>query len=144
MAELEIGNIINDVFNGENVKLGYINGANTDFFASMQEINENWERLETALQTRNGTVYLFSKNHNNFVEFKMAVTRLELALLHGFQSTLAEKTWVIKGTDESGSSVGATMSFTGKLPIIKKQNVVPGAYIITCRIRATQQNILVT
>jgi len=144
MAELELGIIKDDVFNGEEVKLGYIDGADTKFFAAMQDINENWEKLETHLQTRSGSVYLFSKNHNNFVEFKMGVTRLELVLLHGFQSSLVEKTWVIKGTDESGSSVGSTMSFTGKLPIIRKQNVVPGAYIITCRIRVTQQQVLVT
>jgi len=74
----------------------------------------------------------------------MAVTRNEIALLHGFQSSLVENTWKIKGTDESGTSTGATLTFTGKLPVIKKQNAVPGGYIMTCRIRVTQQNVLVT
>jgi len=144
MAELEVGDIINDIFNGEEVKLGYIDGNDTKFFAAMQEINEHWEKVETTLQTRSGTTYLFGKNHNNFVEFKMAVTRNELLTLHTFNQTLEQRTWIIKGKDEAGVSTGATMSFTGKLPMIDKQNIAPGAYIITCRIRVTQKDVLVT
>ena len=144
MTEIDLGNLIDDVFNSEEVKLGFIDGSDTKFFSALQDITENWERLESKIETRVGTKYIFSKNHNNFVEFKMAVTRNEIALLHGFQSSLVENTWVIKGTDESGTSTGATLSFTGKLPVIKKQNAVPGGYIMTCRIRVTQQNVLVT
>ncbi|MBL4817988.1 MAG: hypothetical protein JKY15_01975 [Deltaproteobacteria bacterium] len=144
MADVELGNIVNDIFNSEEVKLGYIDGADTKFFAAAQDITEHWERVESVIQTKSGSVYVYSKNHNNFVDFKMAVTRLELAVLHGFQAALSNKTWVIKGTDEAGVSTGATMTFTGKIPIIDKQNVVPGAQIITCRIRATQRDVTVT
>ena len=144
MADLDLGNIVTDIFNSEEVKLGYVDGADTKFFSSLQDITEHLERVESSIQTRLGTVYIFSKNHNNFVQFKMAVTRLEIALLHGFQSNLDEKTWVIKGKDESGSSSGATMTFTGKIPIIDKQNAVPGGYIITCRIRMTQLSMTIT
>ena len=144
MTELEIGDPVLDIFNSEEVKLGYVDGADTKFFAAMQEINEHWERFETALQTKSGTTFLYSKNHNNYVDFKMAITRLEMALLHGFQANLTEKTWVIKGIDEAGLTSGATLTFTGKIPIIDKQNVVPGGQIITCRIRATQRDVTVT
>lgn len=144
MADIELGNIADDIFNSEEVKLGFIDGADTKFFAAAQEINEHWERFETAIQTRNGTTYIYSKNHNNYVDFKMAVTRLELALLHGFQANLDEKTWVIQGKDEKQQTSGAKMTFTGKIPIIDKQNVVPGGQIITCRIRATQRDVTVT
>ena len=144
MADVDIGTIITDVFNAENVKLGYIDGADTKFFASLQEITEHWEKPETAIQTRLGTVFLYSKNHNNFVDFKMAVTRSEIATLHGFHQSLEQRTWVIKGTDENNQTTGATLSFTGKLPIMDKTNVVPGGYLLTCRIRATQNNVLVT
>jgi hypothetical protein len=144
MADVDIGDPISDIFDAEEVKIGYIDGGDTKFFGAMQEINEHWEKPETVIETRLGPVFLYSKNHNNYVDFKMAVTRTELALLHGFNSTPVQKTWVIKGTDVSGSSTGATMSFTGKIPIIDKDNVIKGAYIIKCRIRATQKDVLVT
>ena len=144
MPDLEIGDPVLDIFNAEEVKIGFVDGGDTKFFAALAEINEHWERFETAIQTRNGTTFLYSKNHNNYVDFKMALTRLEIALLHGFNSNLTEKTWVIKGKDEAGLTSGATLTFTGKIPIIDKQNVVPGGQIITCRIRATQRDVTVT
>jgi len=144
MAELELGNLITDIFDAERVKLGYIDGTNTKFFALLQEINEHWENIESRLETAAGTVYTYGKNHNNYVEGKIAISRSEIALLHGFKQSMVEQTWVIKGTDESGSSVNATISFKGKLPILDKTSVLKQGYIFKIRIRVTQKDVVVS
>ena len=144
MADLDIGNLLTDTFDAERVRLGYIDGADTKFFALLQEINEHWETAESKIETTAGTVYTYGKNHNNFVEGKIAISRPEIALLHGFKSSMAEKSWVVKGTDESGSVVNSTITFKGKLPIIDKQSVLKQGYIFKIRIRVTDQNVVVS
>lgn len=144
MADTDLGDIVTDIFNAEEVKLGYQDGSDTKFFSSIQEIKEHWERHEIIVETRTGTAFIYSKNHNNYVDFKMAITRKELKLLHDINQSLTKKTWVITGKDESSNSTNTTLTFDGKIPIIDKESIVKGYHIVRCRIRVVQNQVLIT
>ncbi len=147
MAEIDIGTLLT-TFISEDVKLGFVDGADTKFLAMLQEIKPHFEKLETRIDTRLGTKFLFSKNANNFIDAVIAVSRSEIATLTALNVTtngvLPEKTWKIIGTDVSGSKVGATITAKGVLPILDMEGVGAEGFLFRIRIRITASEVTVS